>query len=130
MNMIEATKVCFSKYATVSGRARRAEYWWFALFVVIASWVLAFVDMAIFGSTFEDFGILGAIFSLGTLVPSIAAGVRRLHDIDRTGWWLLLWLVPLIGWIILIVWHATPGTKGDNRFGPDPLRGDRTEVFT
>jgi uncharacterized membrane protein YhaH (DUF805 family) len=129
MNMIEAVKACFSKYVTFSGRARRAEYWWFVLFTVLGSFVFGFVDGLMFGTSMETTGLFGAVFSLGTLLPSISVGVRRLHDLDRSGWWLLLMLLPIIGWIVLIVWNATKGTQGDNRFGPDPLRGDRADVF-
>lgn len=130
MNMIEAVKSVFSNYATFSGRARRAEYWWFILFSLIVSLVLGFVDGftgMMMGA--GDMGVLSTIWSLGALIPSIAVGVRRLHDIDRTGWWLLIWLIPIIGWIVLIVFAATRGTNGPNRFGADPLRGDRAGVF-
>lgn len=127
MNMIEAVKAVFSKYVTFSGRARRAEYWWYTLFIVIVSIVLVGVDLALFGSNYT-FGIAD-VWSLATLLPSLAVSVRRLHDTDRSGWWLLLILIPLIGAIILIVWQATKGTDGSNRFGEDPLRGDRTQVF-
>lgn len=125
MNMIEAVKVCFSKYVTFSGRARRAEYWWFTLFVWIVSLVLGFID----GSLSGDVGILSGIWSLATLLPILAAGSRRLHDIDRTAWWLLIMLLPLIGAIVLIVFFATPGTRGANRFGTDPIAGNRADVF-
>jgi uncharacterized membrane protein YhaH (DUF805 family) len=64
--------------------------------------------------------LLSSIFSLAVLVPSIAVSVRRLHDIDRTGWWVLIGLVPLVGWIVLLVFHVQDGTPGPNRFGPDP----------
>jgi uncharacterized membrane protein YhaH (DUF805 family) len=126
MNMIEATKACFSKYVTFSGRARRAEYWWFVLATVLVSIVLGVID-AVIG--FGEFGLLSNIWSLAVFLPSIAAGARRLHDTDRSAWWLLIMLLPLIGWIVLIVFFAQKGTAGANRFGPDPLRGDRAEVF-
>lgn len=137
MNMMEATKACFSKYFRMSGRARRAEYWWFYLFVVIVSIILGLVDglMAYSSTTsalgaFAEVGIFGTIWSLATLIPSFTATVRRLHDTDRSGWWQLLWLIPIIGWIILIVWLATRGTEGPNRFGADPLRSHNVgEVF-
>ncbi len=106
------------KYATFSGRAARSEYWWFALFSVIASSILTVIDTAIFGS---DFGVLGPIFSLAVLVPSIAVGVRRLHDLGRSGWWLLIILIPLIGFLILLYFFVQKGTDGPNEHGPDPL---------
>ena len=66
-------------------------------------------------------GVLNAVYSLAVLIPSIAVTVRRLHDIDRTGWWILMNLVCCIGWIVLLVFNVTPGTEGDNKYGPDPL---------
>lgn len=126
MNMIEATKACFSKYVTFSGRARRAEYWWFILATVLVSIVLGIID-AVIG--FGEFGLLSNIWSLAVFLPSLAAGARRLHDTDRSVWWLLIMLLPLIGVIVLIVFFAQKGTDGPNRFGPDPLRGDRADAF-
>lgn len=124
MTFMQAVSVCFSKYVTFSGRARRAEYWWWSLFVIIASIALGIVDGAIFGMSMENVGPLGALFSLGTLLPGIAVSVRRLHDLDRTGWWLLIAFLPIIGWIVLLVFFVTKGTSGANRFGPDPLGGE------
>jgi len=123
MTMMQAVNICFSKYFTFSGRARRAEYWWFALFLIIVSIALGVLDGLLFGMSMESGGPLGALFSLATIIPSIAAGARRLHDIDRTGWWLLMFFVPMIGWIVLLVFFVTRGTSGANRFGPDPLSG-------
>lgn len=128
MTMIEAVKICFAKYLTFGGRARRAEYWWWTLFTVIISVLLVGVDIAIQGVNYS-YGIAD-LWSLATLLPSLAVGARRLHDIDRSAWWLLLMLVPVIGWILLIVWLATPGQSGDNRFGADPLQQDRLAVFS
>jgi uncharacterized membrane protein YhaH (DUF805 family) len=126
MNMIEATKACFSKYVTFSGRARRAEYWWFILATILVSIVLGIID-AVIG--FGEFGLLSNIWSLAVFLPSLAAGARRLHDTDRSAWWLLIMLLPLIGLIVLIVFFAQKGTDGPNRFGADPLRGDRAAAF-
>ena len=114
MNFVEATKAGFNKYVTFSGRAARSEYWFWTLFTVIASIVAGILD-AIVG-----FGIIGTIVSLAVLLPSIAVAVRRLHDLDRTGWWILI-AFTVIGIILLIVWDCTKGTSGPNRFGPDPL---------
>lgn len=111
----ESVRAVFSKYATFSGRARRPEYWWFALFSVIGSFITAFVDAAVFGG---DVGVLNPIWSLGLLVPSLAVGVRRLHDTGRTGWWLLIGLIPLIGLIVLIVFLVSAGDDTDNEYGP------------
>ena len=126
MSMLEAVKACFSNYATFSGRARRAEYWWFTLFSLIVSVVLSIVDGAILGS---DMGLMSSLWSLAVLLPSLAVGARRLHDTDRSGWWLLIMFLPLIGFIVLIVFFAQRGSQGSNRFGTDPLRGDRSAAF-
>ncbi len=97
------------KYADFSGRARRKELWYFMLLQSIALSILQFI------SPFLYF-----IGSIVVLVPSLAVGARRLHDIDKSGWWQLLLFVPIIGWIILIVWACREGDSGPNRFGSDP----------
>jgi len=117
MNFGQAISSGFSNYVNFSDRACRSKYWYWFLFVVLGQFVTAIVDSVI------GFQLTTGIFSLVVLLPGIAVGVRRLHDLDRTGWWLLLAFVPLIGTIILIVWFCTRGTPGANRFGPDPLSG-------
>ncbi|MFC1415682.1 DUF805 domain-containing protein [Streptacidiphilus cavernicola] len=104
-------------YVGFSGRARRQEYWMFFLFNVIAYIVLAIID-AVIGSS-----ILGIIYGLAVLLPSLAVAARRLHDTGRSGWWILIGIVPLVGWIILIVFLATEGQPNDNQFGPSPKQG-------
>lgn len=130
MTFQNSIKTCFSKYVTFSGRASRSEFWWFVLFTWIVSIVLSVVDSVLFGTTvttdtgFEastDTPVLSGLFSLAVFLPIISVAVRRLHDRDKSGWWYWLSLIPLIGIIILIVWWATEGTRGANRFGPDPL---------
>lgn len=106
----DAIKLGFSKYATFSGRATRAEYWWWILFIVLARIALLVVD------TFTFFGT-SLLFSLATLIPNLALGARRLHDINRTGWWQLLILVPVIGWILLLVWACSRGHDEPNQHG-------------
>ena len=109
------------KYAVFSGRSRRKEYWYFVLFVVFISIVLSIVDNLIGAyDRSSGAGLLSSIFSLAVLIPSIAVSVRRLHDIDRTGWWVLISLVPLVGWIVLLVFHVQDSTPGPNRYGPNP----------
>jgi uncharacterized membrane protein YhaH (DUF805 family) len=115
MNFIEAVKKAFSNYANFNGRARRSEYWWFFLFNLIVSIVLMFVDTSM-GSTA---GMLGNIYTLGTLVPSIAVGVRRMHDVGKSGWYLL---IPIYN----IILAATNGETGTNGYGADP-KGDELE---
>lgn len=108
-------------YAVFGGRARRSEYWFFALFNIIASVVLTMIDSATGNLNAEaGYGLFSSIYSLAVLVPSIAVSVRRLHDTDRSGWWLLIAFVPLIGFIILLVFMVMDGTPGQNRFGANP----------
>ena len=117
MGFVEAIRTCLSKNSTFSGRASRSEYWFFYLFVIIASLVGVLIGVAV------GVRLIGDIIALALLLPNIAVSVRRLHDIDRSGWWMLLDFVPVIGWIVLLVWACTRGTVGPNRFGPDPLLG-------
>ncbi|QRM27938.1 DUF805 domain-containing protein [Microvirga sp. VF16] len=118
MDFGQAIKTCLNKYATFSGRAQRSEYWYFFLFIIIVDIVASILDTAIFG----DMSVLYLIATLALLLPSIAAGVRRLHDTDKSGWWLLLGLIPVVGAIVLIVFFCQRGTVGPNQFGPDPLQ--------
>ena len=103
------------KYADFSGRARRREYWMFVLISFLISCGLAVISAMANSLTF-----LSWIYSLAVLVPSLAVSVRRLHDIGRSGWWLLIGLIPLVGIIVLIVFFATEGQPGDNQYGPNP----------
>jgi len=117
MNFVQAISSGFSNYVKFSGRAIRSEYWYWVLFTVVGSIVAGIID-AVLGIT-----VIDPLFGLATILPSIAVAIRRLHDLDRTGWWILIGLIPLIGWIILIIWYCSRGTVGSNRFGPDPLGG-------
>jgi uncharacterized membrane protein YhaH (DUF805 family) len=109
------------KYAVFHGRSRRAEYWYFVLFNLIVAIVLAAIDslLGTFSSA-QNIGLLSGIYSLAVLIPTLAVTIRRLHDIDRSGWWILINLVPLIGTIVLLVFALMDGTPGDNRYGPNP----------
>lgn len=108
------------KYAVFSGRARRMEFWIFVLINFIIGIVLAIID-SVAGLGFGGgMGVLGTIYSLAVLIPSLAVGVRRLHDTNRTGWWLLIVLVPLAGIIIYIVFAAMDSQPGENKYGPNP----------
>jgi uncharacterized membrane protein YhaH (DUF805 family) len=124
MNFGQAIKTCLNKYATISGRATRSEYWYFFLFLVIVNIVASVLDSTIFGAM----PVLYLIATLALLVPSIAAGVRRLHDTDKAGWWLLVGLIPVIGTIVLIVFFCQRGSVGTNQFGPDPLQASITSA--
>jgi uncharacterized membrane protein YhaH (DUF805 family) len=103
------------KYAVFSGRARRKEYWMFVLFNTIIAFVLAIIEALITGTS-----VVMTLYYLAVLIPSIAVSVRRLHDTDRTGWWVLIGLVPFIGAIVLLVFCVMDSTEGENRFGPNP----------
>src|SRR5918993_1559988 len=108
------------KYAVFSSRSRRKEYWYFVLFNIIVSIVLGLIDALLgTGGPYAGAGLLSGIYGLAVLIPTLAVTVRRLHDIDRTGWWILIGLVPLIGGIVLLVFALLDGTPGDNRYGPN-----------
>ena len=109
------------KYAVFNGRARRKEYWYFVLFSMLISIVLAIIDGATGSFSAEaGMGLLGGIYALAVLIPSIAVGVRRLHDTNRSGWWLLIALIPIIGAIVLIVFLASDSKPEENQYGPNP----------
>ena len=110
----------FKQYAVFNGRAQRSEYWFFVLFYAIGYLIVSIIDGVIGTYSIESgMGALGTIFVLVHLLPSIAVGVRRLHDIGRSGWWLLINLIPLIGPIVFIVFAVTD-SKEDNEYGPNP----------
>lgn len=108
------------KYFEFSGRARRAEYWYFTLFNVIFSIVLGVIDAVIAAGNTSDIGVLGGLYSLALFIPSLAVAVRRLHDTGRSGWWMLMIFIPLIGVIVLLVFMVMDGEASDNEYGPDP----------
>lgn len=108
VSFTDAIVICFSKYFDFTGRAPRSEYWWFYLFTVLLSWLSALVDSE---------GIIIIILTLIFLFPSLAAGARRLHDINKSGWWQLL-MLTIIGIIPLIIWWASVGKKEPNKYGP------------
>lgn len=105
MTFFESIQTCFRKYATFDGTASRSEYWWFWLFCVLGSLVFGVLSNK-----------LGTVFSIVTLLPSLAAGARRLHETDRSGWWQLICFVPVVGWIVLIVFLVQEPRA--NRYGP------------
>jgi uncharacterized membrane protein YhaH (DUF805 family) len=117
----------FQHYFDFKGRSTRSEYWWWLLFVVLAGIALTIVDMGIGTFNYESGdGLLSGLFKLATLIPGLALGARRLHDINKSAWWLLMWLrffliIPMIiPVIVLLVWAARQGDNGTNRYGPDP----------
>ena len=112
----------WKNYAVFSGRARRKEYWFFFLFNVLIAIVLRLVDGALFAGA--GVAVLSLLFGLAVFLPGLAVMVRRLHDTDRSGWWVLISLIPLIGPIVLLVFMSIDGTPGQNRFGPNPVDDD------
>lgn len=105
-DFLNAVKTCLRKYADFSGRAARPEFWWFALAQFLASLAVSMVS-----------DMLSGLLSLGLLLPALAVGARRLHDLGKSGWLQLLWLIPIVGWIILIYWACQPGEAGANKYG-------------
>jgi uncharacterized membrane protein YhaH (DUF805 family) len=118
MNFQQAIRSVFANYVNFKGRAPRSEFWYWQLFLLVGGVVAELFD---YGTGFR-ISAFSTLFWLATVIPDIAVYVRRLHDTDRSGWWLLLFFVPLIGAIVLIVWFCTRGTEGYNRFGPDYFR--------
>jgi uncharacterized membrane protein YhaH (DUF805 family) len=111
MDFKQAIQHVLQNYANFEGRACRSEYWYWVLATFIVNLVLGLVGLR----------LLDWIFVLATVVPSIAAGVRRMHDIDKSGWLLLIGFVPIVGWVIVIYWLVQPGTSGPNQYGEGPL---------
>ena len=111
-------------YVGFSGRARRKEYWMFTLFNLIAAILIAVIDNVLGTTTATGIGMLGLLYALAILLPGLAVSVRRLHDTGRSGWWLLIALVPLLGAIVLLVFMVLDGNRGSNEYGPDPKAMD------
>ena len=109
------------KYAVFGGRASRKEYWYYVLFNFLVTFLLSIVD-GVTGTLSSEtgMGLLGGIYTLAVLIPSIAVAVRRLHDTHRSGWWLLIGLLPLIGFIVLLVFMVQDSQPGENQYGPNP----------
>jgi uncharacterized membrane protein YhaH (DUF805 family) len=111
MDIKTAVITCLTKYVDFDGRASRSEFWWFALACFLVTLVVGMIA-----------GPLGMIVSLATLLPSLAAGIRRLHDIGKSGWWILIGLIPLIGWIIAIYWAVKETQPETNAWGAPPAQ--------
>lgn len=125
MTFGQSVATCFAKYVDFSGRATRPEFWWFFLFNAIATLVASMVDSAVSGRMHLTFGTTWALsadrpaqalVTLGLLLPNLAVGARRLHDIGRTGWWQLMALIPCLGLIVLVVFWCTAGDRHQNRY--------------
>lgn len=116
----EAVGACLRQYATFAGRAQRSEYWWWALFNLLV-FVAVGLSRGVVGADATAADVVAVFAGLALLLPNLAVTVRRLHDIDRSGWWVLVGLVPVVGSIILLVFALLPGTPGENRFGLAPM---------
>jgi uncharacterized membrane protein YhaH (DUF805 family) len=111
MGFQEAVSTCFSKYVDFEGRASRPEYWFWVLFVFVVGLVLRLIGLLAFGGF-----VLSGLFHLAVLLPGLAVAARRLHDVDRSGWFLLLAFIPIVGWLVLLYFMVQPGTPGPNRY--------------
>ena len=132
MNFTSAVKTVFRKAFDFQGRAMRSEFWYFVLFQFLVGIIAGALDAALFKElALEGNGPIGLTMTLVLFIPGLSVSFRRLHDIDRSAWWLLIGLVPLIGLIVLIYFFVQPGTPGQNRFGayPDEYTNPNTQVL-
>jgi uncharacterized membrane protein YhaH (DUF805 family) len=113
--------LALKKYAQFTGRSNRSEYWFYVLFNTIFLIVAMLLD-SMLGLTFGamSYGIFYCLYALATFVPGLSVLVRRLHDVNKSGWFILIALIPIIGWIWILVLLCTKGTEGENKYGPDP----------
>jgi uncharacterized membrane protein YhaH (DUF805 family) len=122
MGFVEAIQSGLNNYVNFSGRASRSELWFWILFSILASVVASVIGGILVNIVGSAGSLVSLIVSLGLILPGLAVEVRRLHDIDKSGWWVLISVVPLVGIILLLIWFCTEGTRGPNRFGSNPLR--------
>jgi uncharacterized membrane protein YhaH (DUF805 family) len=126
MDFAAAVKSFWANYATFKGRARRSEYWFIQLFLVLTNVAVAAIDLALMSGDVDRFiangggGIVGLLWIIATIVPALAVLVRRLHDTDKSAWWLLIVLVPVAGAIVLFIFTLLDSQVGDNKHGPSP----------
>ena len=130
--MLDFAMMPLKRYTDFAGRSRRKEYWFFLLGVMIVTIILSIIEgiLGLSGMIGGAYGPLTALFLLGIIVPAIAVQVRRFHDQDKSGWFVLLSLIPFLGGLIVLVFMFLEGTKGPNRFGPDPKDPAGSEVFS
>lgn len=113
---VEAIKKGFKGYVVWNARSTRSEYWWWTLFAFIVAVVSSLIDSALFGSEMGGFGLLGTITSLVLFLPGLSVFIRRLHDTDRTGWWFWIVFIPIVGFIVLLVFMLLPSKMGPTRW--------------
>ena len=116
MDFQTSIKTCFNKYADFSGRALRSEFWFFFLFSIIAGIATTIIDVMILGYSIESYGPINLLFTVALILPAIAVTTRRLHDINKSGWWQLIELT-IIGILLIIIWCATEGENKKNKYG-------------
>ncbi len=115
MSFVDSIKYCFNNYANFEGRASRSQFWWFTLFLVLVGWAVELVDFLIFRH--NNIHVLYYVWFLVTIVPHLAVGARRLHDMGQSGWYQLLWLACCIGGIVPLVMYIMPAQPGPNQYG-------------
>jgi len=126
MSFTAAIKSFWSNYAAFKGRARRSEYWYIQLFLVLTNLAVAAIDLILMNGDIDRFlangggGIVGLVWILVTIVPALAVLVRRLHDTGKSGWWILIGLIPFVGTIVLFVFSVLDSDAGANRYGESP----------
>jgi uncharacterized membrane protein YhaH (DUF805 family) len=125
MTFIQSTKTCFQKYVIFNGRASRSEFWWFTLFICLVTILTIIADLVIFGEEMllmEPYAVVNFtnIFNIFIVLPSLSVTFRRLHDVNKSGWWLLLYFT-LIGILVILYWNIKKGNEDENRFGLNPL---------
>ena len=120
MDIQQSIKTCFKKFATFDGRASRSEYWWFQFFYMLVVLVAVILDSILVGGNLESAGALEIVSQLVLLLPALAVTARRLHDVNRSGWWMLVG-ITIVGLIPLFIWWLAPGTNKKNKYG-NPIK--------
>jgi len=116
VSFTEAIKSGFDHYVNFGGRASRPAYWWWFLFAILVAACASIIDAAI-----GSFGVISGIAGLALLLPGLSGAIRRLHDTGHSGWWVLIGLIPVIGFIVLLIFYLREGDAGENQYGPPPV---------
>jgi uncharacterized membrane protein YhaH (DUF805 family) len=120
MSFLEAVRSGFEHYVRFDGRASRPAFWWWFLFAILVAIAVSAMD----GTIFEESMLLTLFVWLGLILPSLSVAIRRMHDTDRSGWWILISFIPIIGFVLLLVFYLQKSDPGDNRYGPSMAEGD------